>query len=256
MNLIVKSGKFDLRIKSVLIISVLSLIMTSCADQSGMEFKIRNDLQSCFQTMTYKAQVYGNVAYSDPRLLELQKRMTEAVKQKSAWFKEYKQMYGQPVPYHPNLGLSQDEYKELLQLYSQNKPELQLSAVEDVEVTAKKNSILFKGKNDLQFMNDLEIDIRNNLVRLNGHELEFLEEENTNDADNIFRTSYSAYTYQFLEPGNAVKLSPNDYKKQNVSIYKVTIGKLERGNRTFMIIKGLEFDGGQKTFDFEAPIIF
>jgi hypothetical protein len=256
MKLIIKPGKFDLKIKSVIISAFFWMLITSCQEQSGMEFKIRQDLKSCFQTMDYKAQVYGNVAYNDPRLLELQKIMTDAVKQKPAWFKEHKQMYGQPVPYHPNLGLSKEEYNELLQLYSQNKPELQLSSVEDVEVIVKKNKVRFNGKNDLQFMDNLEIDIRENIIRMNGHTLEFLGEESTDNADNIFKTAYTAYSYQFLEPGNAVKIPSGDYKKQDVSIYKVTVGKLERGNRTFMIVKGLEFDKGQKTFDFEAPVIF
>ena len=245
-----------MRVFTTLLIFLVTLTVVSCRQTPAINIKARQDLEKYFLTGSYDVKVFGNVAYTNPRIVELQKKMADAIRQHSEWFAEYRQKFDFPLPYHPNLGLSPEEYKEYLILTSKSKPELQLTGVEKVEVELKKNSILFFTRGGLQFFNGFEIDLKHNRITMNGHVLEFLSTESVTDSNNVFRSPYSGYTWQFLEPGNAIKLPPEDYKKQNTSIYKVTIGQLETGNRTILIVKGLEFDNGQKVFDFEAPIVF
>jgi hypothetical protein len=53
-----------------------------------------------------------------PRLLELSQRFQSAARQDSAWFTAYIKTApsGQPLPYHPRLGLTAGEYREFLAL--------------------------------------------------------------------------------------------------------------------------------------------
>ena len=79
-----------------------------------MEVKIRQDMEKNFPAGTYDARVFGNVAYSNPRIVELQRKMTESIRRNAEWFAAFREKYDYPLPYHPNLGLSTDEYKEFL----------------------------------------------------------------------------------------------------------------------------------------------
>jgi len=235
---------------------LLALISFSCSQPSGMDFKIRKDLESYFNTGIREAQIFGQVGFSNARLLELQKRMTNAINQNSAWFESYKKEFDLPLPYHPNFGLSAAEYTELLKLYETNKPELQKTGTEKIDVIRKKNKIEFKGKGKLKFLNRFTINLNDNTIDFNDQILKYVSAESSSDTNHIFKSAWSGYTYEYLEPENALEIPKKDYRKQDFSIYRVTVGRMDSGNRTLLIIKGLQYKKGKKVFDFEAPVLF
>jgi hypothetical protein len=182
--------------------------------------------------------------------------MTEAIQKNAEWFSEYRKNNSLPLPYHRNLGLTPADYNEFLRLSSANKPILKRTSVLSLDILHKKTEIQFRGVGQLQFFDDVIIHFKDRSITLNEKKLKYLSEESAPDTNNIFRSPWKGYTWQYFSPENALQIPKDEYQMKNVTIYKLTIGKLEKGNRTFIIAKGIEYDKGEKVFDFEAPIIF
>ena len=161
-----------------------------------------------------------------------------------------------PLPFHENLGLTPVEYNQFLRLSATIKPELKRTRVLSLDIMHKKTEIQFRGVGQLQFFDDVIIHFKDRSITLNEIKLKYMSEESAPDTNNIFRSPWKGYTWQYLSPENALQIPKDEYQMNNVTIYKLTIGKLEKGNRTFIIAKGIEYDKGEKVFDFEAPIIF
>jgi hypothetical protein len=237
-------------------IAVLTIALCSCNRMTEETLAIKQDLLNYLPEGKFDVGVYGEVAYDDPRLVELQTKMVEALRKNAEWFADYKQNNDLPLPYHVNLGLTPFEYKEFLVLSSKNKPVLKRTHVLSLDIIQKNNELQFRGVGLLEFFNDVIIHFRRNTITLNENELKYLSAESSPDTNNIFRSPWKGYSWQYLSPENALQIPQDEYKSKNVTIYKVTIGKLEKGNRTFIVAKGIEYDKGEKVFDFEAPIIF
>jgi hypothetical protein len=201
------------------------------------------------------AQIFGQVAYGSPRLVALQKKMTEAIQKNAQWFAEYKAQNSLPLPYHPNLGLSPREYNEMILLSKDDRPRLKKTGAEVLEITHEKHSIGFNGMRVLEFFDDVEINFRSNTVTMNENKLKYLSQESSPDTNNIFRSPWKGYSWELLEPANAMEIPKEKYGKKSIRIYKFTVGKLERINRSFIIAKGFQYKDGEVEFEFEAPII-
>jgi hypothetical protein len=237
-------------------IIAIAFVLLSCNRVPEKNMAITQDLLSYLPEGKFDVQVFGEVSYGDPMLVTLQKKMTEAIQKNAEWFAEYRKNNSLPLPYHKNLGLTPAEYNEFLRLSSANKPILKRTSVLSLDIMHKKTEIQFRGVGQLQFFDDVIIHFKDRSITLDEKKLKYLTEESAPDTNNIFRSPWKGYTWQYLSPDNALQIPKDEYQKKNVTIYKVTIGKLEKGNRTFIITKGIEYDKGEKVFDFEAPIIF
>lgn len=244
-----------MKVLNILLFAWIILGAFACKSISQENLDIQEDVMKILPAGKYDAQIYGQVAYGSPRLVALQKKMTEAIQKNAQWFAEYKAQNSLPLPYHPNLGLSPGEYKELIILSQDDKPRLKKTGAEVLLIIQEKHSIRFDGMRVLEFLDDVEINFMSNTVTMNQNKLKFLSEESSADTNNIFRSPWKGYSWQLLQPANAMEIPRDKYGKNNIRIYKFTVGKLERGNRSFIIAKGFQYSKGEVEFQFEAPII-
>lgn len=72
--------------------------------------------------------------YMPPGLRELTLKLQQILSQRQGWWNEYSKLYarqGQPAPYHPNMGISPEEYERILQLTDQ----IRFDKVSDVAIS-------------------------------------------------------------------------------------------------------------------------
>jgi hypothetical protein len=103
---------------------------------------------------------------SPPRLTELSTKFQAAIQQNPEWWSEYVQNTpaGQTVPYHPNMGLSEGEYAEMLALFDELG--LQKTAEVTIMVTASgENHFVLDGGTALPYLTGIEIILDQDLVR-------------------------------------------------------------------------------------------
>ena len=239
-------------LKIFLILSVV--LLTSCSQKERTSRLVEEDIRAILPSGKYRAQIFGEVIYDNARFTELQKKMTESLREHADWFAEYKATHSLPLPHHPYMGLTLQEYKEMIELNKTTRPILNGTGQEILEVIQERNSISFISKGQLKFFNDTEIRFRENTIRINDLELPYFEDVTQTDTNSAFRSAWSGYSWQYVDPPNALDLPKKEYKANNVSIYTITIGRLEKGNLSFIIVKGIQYKNGKKVFDFEAPV--
>ena len=112
---------------------------------------------------------------SPPRLETLTQRFREAISRDPEWMQrhvaEADLAPGEVLPYHPNMGLSQDEYEEMYRLFS----EMVLVPVRDASlvVTEADGKLHLEGEPDLPGLSGITIDsdgasVRTPFAVLNG----------------------------------------------------------------------------------------
>jgi hypothetical protein len=244
-----------MRIFKSLFFVLILFTAISCGRIPEENLLLQEEVMKILPAGKYDAQIFGQVAYGSPRLVALQKKMTEAIQKNAQWFADYKAQNSLPLPYHPNLGLSPGEYRELILLSQDDKPRLKKTGAEVLEIYHEKHSIGFNGMRVLEFFDDVEINFRSNTVTMNENKLKYLSQESSPDTNNIFRSPWKGYSWELLEPANAMDIPKEKYGKKSIRIFKFTVGKLERINRSFIIAKGFQYKDGEVEFEFEAPII-
>lgn len=96
-----------------------------------------------------------------PRLAALSEQMTTAMGQHGQWLKQYvaeKAEPDKPLPYHPNFGLTADEYRELLNLY--DKQQLQVVDRFQLAVEVQGDRLTFRTPNPrYTYLDSIKIDL-------------------------------------------------------------------------------------------------
>lgn len=230
------------------------ILLASCSQGDRTSLLVEEDIRKILPSGKYRAQIFGQVLYDNSRFTALQKKMTAAVQENAEWFAEYKEKHELPLPYHQNMGLTLQEYKELIELGKTVRPILNGTGEEIFEVIQEKNSIAFKSKGQLKFFNNTEIRFGNNTVRINNIELPYYQDVYETDTNSAYRSAWSGYSWQYVDPPDALILPKQEYRGKNVSIYTFTVARLEKGNLSFIIVKGIQYKDGKKVFDFEAPV--
>ncbi|MEP6677077.1 MAG: hypothetical protein ABJA78_18080 [Ferruginibacter sp.] len=187
---------------------------------------------------------------------ELSAKFMLAIKNNYNWFLEYAKDIpeGKPMPYHPNFGLTKEEYTELLDYM--NNTEVVSSGSENITISIQHDTIHFNAGGKLSDLNSLMIDLKANQVLFKKYQLPFYKTVNIAGEKNGFKSKWKGYDWAFYEPQ---KLDINDYKdlsNLNKKDYTVTIGKLEKTNQTFLHFEAREVVNGQKTVQIDLPVVF
>jgi hypothetical protein len=213
-----------------------------------------NDIKLFFP----KDEIIGDILglKTSPRQIELLEKFQIGVQKNYEWFIESikNRKEGETMPYHPNLGLTENEYKEL-NSYNDN---VEFTKIESgkIKIINQNNTISFKTEEKLKFLESIKIDIKTNTVFLDNYKLEFNDYSNVTDPKNALKSKWKGYNWVFFEPKG---FDIDDFKDLNtltVKQYKFTLGKLDNNGKTIMIIKGKEIKNGEKLVDFEIPISF
>ena len=247
--------------KQIYYILTISILLAGCGNsepttsQNNLAGNIQSDLRSLLPHRTVKADIMDGVL-QNPRGIELTKRFQAAIKENYNWFLDYMKTVpeGQPMPYHEKVGLTKEEYAELMEYM--NNVEAVSTGQEDIVIEARDDTIRFNSKHKLAVLDSLNIDLKNNIVTFGQYKMTFADTINITSDKNGLKSKWKGYSWKFEKPENLGINDLKDLHSLNVIQYKFTIGRLEKNGKTYMSLKCREVKNGAKMVDFELPIQF
>jgi hypothetical protein len=259
--IIVGSDNKQTLMKQTLYIFTLLIFLASCGGSlpANSQNKLTGDISSDLKTLLPNKQVKADImdgVLQNPRQVELTRKFQSAIQKNYDWFLEYMKNApeGQPMPYHVKLGLTKEEYAELMDFM--NNVEVVPSGKEDIIIEVKSDFIRFRSKNKLAHLDSLSIDLKNNVVTFRQYKMTFADTVNITTDKNGLKSRWTGYSWKFEEPKNFDIDALKDLSSLIMVQYKFTIGRLEKNGKTYMSLKGREVKEGAKTIDFEVPVQF
>jgi hypothetical protein len=126
-----------------------------------------------------------------------------------------------------------------------------------MEITNISNIIEFQTNEEkLKLLESVQIDLSRNIVYLGEYQLSFSDSINAADNTNALKSKWKGYSWKYEEPGNHDINAFKNKERMNVKKYEFRIGRLEKNEKTYLSIKGLEIENGVKKVEFDLPIIF
>lgn len=180
----------------------------------------------------YKAQILANDF--PPRVKELMNRMNEALKGKEAWFFEYREKHkgsGDVVPYHPDFGLTEQEY----QYYSSEVvkgPRPMVVKEVPVGILHDGKIMRFNALDTLAPLNNLSIDLEKKELRFAGELIPYKDPAQNSERPNSGK--WEGHQWRLEKPGLG---------QGNVSVYLVVLARLDNG-RPMMRISIVDSENG------------
>ncbi len=240
-----------------LTILFLLIFLTSCAQTKSEKItgNPTNDLPIIFKSQIVTADIMDGIK-RNPRQLELTQKIQSSLQNNWEWYQEYIKTVkkGEPLGYHPNLGISENEYEEFLKISKDI--EVESTGKEDLEIVNADNKIKFKGDGRLSIYNDLTIDIKNNQILYKEYILPFLDKVDIEDADNGLKSKWKGYNWAYEFPVITDETDLTDLKNLDITIVRFTIGQLEKNGKIYMQIKERKMESGVKTVENQIPIMF
>ncbi|MBO9672823.1 MAG: hypothetical protein J7577_05240 [Sphingobacteriaceae bacterium] len=227
---------------------------TTISDQK-LTGDIKTDLTWLLPIGTVKADIIDGVQ-QNPRQMELAKKLQSSIAQNYEWFVDYMKAVpqGEKIPYHVKLGLTKEEYTELMSFM--DNIEMVSTGKENISIQIKNDVIYFKSQNKLSKLDSLTIDLKNNMVSFGKIKIPFADKLNITTDKNSLKSKWTGYSWILEEPKDLDTSTMKDLNNLKMRLYKFTIGKLEKSGKTYMNLKGREIENGAKTIDFELPVQF
>lgn len=192
----------------------------------------------------YTAAVLG-IPRPNVSQLAIVGKMKQAMKANEDWFlKTMKELKpGEPIPYHKNLGISEEEYAAFIE-FSQSIKIDKIGGME-LNVIRKDNSIHFEPKDFGDYLKYLVIDLKSQRVRVDSLGLEY-KGQITMDAKQttLVAGPWAGYSWQLEEfkkdgqlisdPNNFV---PAEMGELDIKSIEVLIGRLDHSDQCFLYLK-------------------
>jgi hypothetical protein len=247
-------------VKSFYFILIL-LINFSCTNPqtSKSTYSITGDSKKDLVTLLPNGNFTVDVMDSiktTKRQLELIKKFQQSLLKNQEWYMEYikNAKPGAMLPYHPNFGITEDEYKELIN--SSNNFEQVSTGKVKIQITNNGKVITFKSQGKLNVLNYVEINIESNKVKIGDYSLNFSEPVEVNDENNALKSKWKGYNWRFEYPANFSNQMNKSDENLQIKSYKLTLGLIEKTGKQFLQIKGNEMNNGKRVVTFDLPIIF
>ena len=198
----------------------------------------------------------------DERLTFLSNQFAVAIANNQEWYFEFVRTIpeGETMPYHPNLGLTKEEYDEMslglenVQVFS--------SGQEQIEIIKDENIISFKTSGEkTQGFNYISFNTNSNTAHIDLGEnynfiLELTDTITNNDTLNQLRSPWHGYVYKYSDV-------PTDENVENITNtseikffqeFTIVVGKLEKDGRIFLSsqLKGKE---NEETYDVKMQLL-
>ncbi|WP_294350163.1 hypothetical protein [uncultured Sphingobacterium sp.] len=184
-----------------------------------------------------------------PRPNAAQRAIVEKMKQAAAanedWF--YKTMKelkpGEPIPYHENLGISEEEYAVFME-FSQSVKLDKIGVIEH-KIVRKENSLQFEPKDFGDYIKYLVFDLKDKKVRVDNLLLEYKEQITMDTKQTtLVAGPWVGYSWQLEEvkkDGQLIsdpnKVVPAEMEELDIKSIQVIIGKLDHSNQCFLYLK-------------------
>lgn len=220
----------------------------------------QQDLASLLPAGEYTVDIMDEVIMS-PRRQELQEKFMQAAKTNSEWFMQQQKIIeqtGKGISYDPRLGMTEAEWEEYKKLmYSMSDMQVSSSGTAKVIVSKKNDIITFKSEGKLASLNNTSIDIKNKTVKVNNNILPLIDTICVTNPDNVFKTAWRGYKFQFTDPPNAtMPTTQEELSNFSMSLYGFTLGLFDNSGKTYIEISASETSGGQQRIRYKIPIVF
>ncbi|MEM6265641.1 MAG: hypothetical protein AAGI38_24275 [Bacteroidota bacterium] len=232
-----------------IILTSLFVLILSCSTNEIKDSRIANLLPEG----TYEFEVLDSVD-STPRQEELAYAFQKAYQQNMDIFNQYfeKARNNEESSFPDNDFLTEEDFKEYLEYASNIK--LIPSTTEFVRVEYSRNKIVFESGGKLDVLNYLTFNTSTNSFQLENYNLTFRDSSKIVNRSNAFNESWNGYTWEFADPKATEMPTQETINSITAKQYKVTIGTLEQSGKKFMILKGGEYENGERLVNFEIPI--
>lgn len=201
-----------------------------------------------------------NGVKADPRLNKLSKKLNASLKKNYDWYVEQvaKIPEGETLPYHENLGLTPEEYREFLSLadnitmVSTGRISTIISQVKDHNAI----SIRFPATGLVNTDGPFSVTLRDSTAYYNEIQLSYAGIITVDDDNNGLRSKWAGHSFIYEMPKG---LSLEDLKDPGTLNYhscKITVALLERPNKVMISFKEKKFVNGLKTIDIDMPLVY
>lgn len=220
----------------------------SKADSTAMALQF---VDSLLPEGNYIAEILGPPPI-DSTQSEILKKMKLAINQHEDWF--LKTMHGlkpgDSMPYHKNLGVSEQEYAAFLQFSQSIK--MDKIGVVALKIIRQDNNIYFEPEDFPHYLNELAIDLKNHTIMIGNIPLKY-KGQHIMDAKNttLVAGSWKGYSWdleeiskdgQLISEADQIDLSAS--RALNIKSIKLTIGKLDHKDQCFLYLKSDIVDKG------------
>ena len=177
--------------------------------------------------------------------LAIVQKMKQAMKDHEDWFlKTMKGLKpGEPMSYHKNLGISEEEYATFMQ-FSQSIKIDKIGAVA-LKINRRDSSIHFEPKDFRDYLKYLVIDLKDHRVMVDSVGLPY-KGQVTMDAKRTTLVAgpwmgYSWKLEEFKKDGQLIadpnRVDPTQIGELDIKVIEVIIGKLDHSNQCFLYLK-------------------
>jgi hypothetical protein len=246
---------------------ILAILITGCSNsqESKPELTgdVKKDLMILLPNRENKVDIIDGVKM-DPRYELLYSKFMTAVQENGDWFLEQQKIVeqtGNPMSYHPNIGMTEKEYEEFKALMEKGPGvEMVKSGTAKVTFDYQDDIIQLKGTDRLEILNEVKIDLSQNVVWIGEFELNNFQEINVDTDDNGLKSKWSGYQWRYEYTNNANGFSDlastEDMQSIIMKQYKLTIGRLDKDMTTYIEITEKEIENGVKTKTIQIPFKF
>lgn len=234
-----------------------AFLVIGCASSQTDKLTVNqmSDVVDLLPEKKYTADVMDGIE-SNPRLLYLTLKFQQGIQLNNQWYLKYLKTAkpGKGVDYHANFGVSKLEYEELKKLTKQI--EVYSTGQEQLHIQKSDSIITFESTGRLSSFNQVKLVISKNQVHYKDYILKFENEVNVLDEDNAFKSKWKGYNWILEDPAHIENVDMSDIENLNLTLVRLTIGRLEKNGKMYMQLKEQKIENGVRTMDLEIPILF
>lgn len=210
---------------------------------------------SWFPVGEHLADIMDSVVYP-ARMVELTQRIKDSIAVHQDWFVEALKGLkdGEPMTYHPNMGLTEAEYAEYRSLT--DSIVAFSSGQEQITIIMEDSLLGFRGTGRLDLLDMVSIDLKENTAFISDVALPFRDTVVVTDPANSFRSAWRGFSWSFDNPDKFDPEQLRDLPALTMTHYQVTVGRIERTGKTYLNIETKEIKDGVQELNFELPILF
>ena len=236
-----------------------TLLFSTCFSQQNQKPLLTGDIVKDVNNLLPQAEVTVDIfdgVKQNKRQAELMEKFKLGVQKNYNWFIDYTKKFEnvRPLPYHINLGLTEDEYIEMQAAMKEIESTSSGSGV--LTILNEHNIISFKSTGRLAILGAVKIYLEKNIVTIGNNFLNFVGKSDITNEANGLKSKWKGYNWDLETPKNVSPDQLKDLENLNAKLYKLTIGRLEKNGKTLLQIKGKEFENGKMKVAFDIPLIF
>lgn len=241
-----------------ILLAVTLLIVTNLS-YSQTKSKITGNVVADINALLPQGRVTADIMdgiNQSPREKELMAKFQAGIAEHQEWFQEQvkKSVDGENMGYHPNLGLTEEEFKEFQE--QMDNVEVVSTGQEEIEIRKVEDIIFFKARGRLKMLEGIVIKLDEVSIQMGSHILKNPQTVEITDAKNAFRSKWKGYNWAYEYPNDEdIKSETLDFSNINAKQYKFTLAQMEATGKTFLSIKVLEVEKSQKTINIELPLL-